>query len=235
MKEKTPSPRIETPVLDRRSLLIGSALGAATSVGTMTTADAATKSQAGHPQHAHGTSQSHTHQRQGAFLNDDDYATIIAFTERLMPGAPGKPGAKDANVANYIDLALSGAYTDQQYFYRQGLEALETYCQAQYKKSFMFLTTAQQDTVLAAMDENKAAGFTWPTAKAFFEKLRLHTIEGLFSDPVYGGNKDFAGWKLVGFPGAQPFFTEDDMKSGKPFTREPIIGMQQSQARKRKG
>jgi len=233
MKEESPSPANEASILDRRSLLIGSALGAATSVGAMTTADAATKTNSGHTTHTHGAA--HAHQRQGAFLNDDDYATIIAFTERLMPGAPGKPGAKDANVANYIDLALAGAYTDQQYFYRQGLEALETHCQAQYKKSFMFLTAAQQDAVLAAMDENKASGFTWPTAKAFFEKLRTHTMEGLFSDPVYGGNKDFAGWKLVGFPGAQPFFTEDDMKSGKAFTREPIIGMQQAQARTRKG
>ena len=235
MKKDIPSQTPETPALDRRSLLIGSALGAATSVGAMTSADAATKKHDANPSHSHEKTQAHAHQRQGAFLNDDDYATIIAFTERLMPGAPGKPGAKDANVANYIDLALSGAYTDQQYFYRQGLEGLETHCQTQFKKSFMFLTVAQQDAVLEAMDANKATGFTWPTAKAFFEKLRLHTIEGLFSDPVYGGNKDFAGWKLVGFPGAQPFFTEEDMKSGKPFTREPIIGMQQSQARARKG
>jgi gluconate 2-dehydrogenase gamma chain len=220
--------------------LVSGAVGAAATVGGITTAQAAQPGAHAHQTTAHPTSQKtqkpHAqHHRQGAFLNDDDYATLISITERIMPGAPGKPGAKEANVANYIDLALSGFYADQQYFYRQGLEALEAHCTAQYKKSFMFLTHEQQDKVIAAMDENKASGFNWPTAKAFFERLRTHTIEGMFADPVYGGNKDFAGWKLVGFPGAQPFFTEDDMKSGKPFTREPIIGMQQAQTRVKRG
>src|SRR5437879_4931920 len=52
---------------------------------------------------AHSTSIKDAH---GAFLNHDDAATIAAFAERLMPGAPGKPGARDAGVLNYIDLAL---------------------------------------------------------------------------------------------------------------------------------
>ena len=68
------------------------------------------------------TAQAHPHAGgHGAFLNDDDAATVAAFAERLMPGAPGKPGARDAGVLNYIDLALSGAYSDLQDFYRRGL------------------------------------------------------------------------------------------------------------------
>jgi hypothetical protein len=51
----------------------------------------------------------------GAFFNSEDAATVAAFTERLVPGAPGKPGARDADVLNYIDLALAGAYADLQY------------------------------------------------------------------------------------------------------------------------
>jgi gluconate 2-dehydrogenase gamma chain len=51
-------------------------------------------------------------------------------------------------------------------------------------------------------------------------------MEGMFADPVYGGNKNFAGWNLLAFPGAQPLFTPADMQSGKAFTREPMIGMQ---------
>src|SRR5262245_8652983 len=54
----------------------------------------------------------------GAFLNRDDAATIEAFTERLVPGGSGKPGARDARVLNYLDLALAGAYADLQEFYR---------------------------------------------------------------------------------------------------------------------
>ena len=58
--------------------------------------------------------------------------------------------------------------------------------------------------MITALEQGKATGFTWPTPQAFFNTLRTHTMEGMFADPVYGGNKDFAGWRLVGFPGAQP-------------------------------
>src|SRR4029077_20412464 len=66
----------------------------------------------------------------GAFFNDDDSRTIKEFAERLMPGTPGNPGATDADVLNYIDLALAGAYNDQQDFYRRGLTQLDAHCMA---------------------------------------------------------------------------------------------------------
>ena len=164
--------------------------------------------------------------RHGAFFNDDDSRTIAAFTERLMPGAPGKPGATDADVLNYIDLALAGAYADLQYFYRCGVAQLDAHCTQTYGKPFRSLTAAQQDETIAALEQGKAPVFAWPTAQAFFNAVRKHTMEGMFADPIYGGNKDFAGWRLVGFPGAQPLFTPEDMQSREAFTREPIIGLQ---------
>jgi gluconate 2-dehydrogenase gamma chain len=179
----------------------------------------------GAPEHAHASARGH-----GAFFNDADSLTVEAFTERLMPGAPGKPGAKEAGVLNYIDLALAGAYQDLQDFYRRGLAALDGYCQANHKQSFAQLPAAKQDEVITAMVEGKATGFTWPTAQAFFNTVRTHTMEGMFADPVYGGNKDFAGWRLVGFPGAQIAFTQADMQSRQPFTRVPMVGLQ-SQAK----
>jgi gluconate 2-dehydrogenase gamma chain len=162
----------------------------------------------------------------GAFLNRDDAATVAAFTERLMPGAPGKPGARDAGVLNYIDLALAGAYADLQDFYRRGLAQLDQYCRETHREPFVHLSTGQQDAVITALEEGKATGFTWPTAQEFFNTLRTHTMEGMFADPLYGGNKDFAGWRLVGFPGAQPIFTRTDMQSKQAFIRAPIIGLQ---------
>ena len=113
----------------------------------------------------------------GAFLNDDDAATIAAFTERLMPGAPGKPGARDAGVLNYIDLALSGAYADLQDFYRRGLAALDAYCRKTHNAPFAQLDAAQQDEVIAALEQGKATGFTWPTPQAFFN-TRAHAHDG---------------------------------------------------------
>ena len=165
-------------------------------------------------------------QRHGAFFNHDEAAAMAAFTDRLMPGAPGKPGARDAGVLNYIDLALAGAYADLQDFYRRGLAQLDEHCRKTYDKSFVGLGTAQQDDVIRALEEGTAGGFTWPTAQEFFNTVRTHTMEGMFADPVYGGNRDFAGWRLVGFPGAQPIFTPADMQSRQAFTRVPIIGLQ---------
>jgi len=52
-------------------------------------------------------------------------------------------------------------------------------------------------------------------------------MEGMLADPVYGGNKDFAGWRLVGFPGGQALSTPEDLESAQAFTREPIVGLQE--------
>jgi gluconate 2-dehydrogenase gamma chain len=179
------------------------------------------KSAANAPAQSHSNGNAH-----GVFFNHDQAATISAFTERLMPGAPGMPGALDAAVLNYIDLALAGAYADLQDFYRRGLAQLDQYCRKTYQSPFAQLAAARQDEVITALEDGKADGFTWPTAQEFFSTIRTHTMEGMFADPLYGGNKDFAGWRLVGFPGAQAIFTPTDMQSRQAFTREPTIGLQ---------
>jgi gluconate 2-dehydrogenase gamma chain len=162
----------------------------------------------------------------GVFFSDEHAATVAAFAERLMPGAPGKPGARDANVLNYIDLALAGAYADQQDFYRRGLAQLDAHCRKTYNQPFVRLSAAQQDEVIGTLEQGKASEFEFPTAQAFFNTLRAHTMEGMFADPVYGGNKDFAGWMLIGFPGAQPLFSPADLQSKDAFAGAPIIGLQ---------
>ena len=162
----------------------------------------------------------------GAFFNPEESATVSAFTERLMPGAPGKPGARDVGVLNYIDLALAGAYSDLQEFYRHGLAQLDAYSRKTHNAAFARLSAAQQDEIITALESGKADGFTWPPAREFFNTLRVHTMEGMFADPVYGGNKDFAGWRLVGFPGAQPQFTQAEMQSKATYKGGTIVGLQ---------
>jgi gluconate 2-dehydrogenase gamma chain len=162
----------------------------------------------------------------GAFFNDEDAATVRAFAERIWPAAPGTPGATEIGVLNYIDLALAGAYLDMQDFYRRGLAQLNAYCRSTQQKPFVQLAAAQQDEVIRALEQNKATGFDWPSAPLFFNTVRTHVMEGLFADPVYGGNKNFEGWRQISFPGGQPFFTEQDMQSRAAFTREPIVGIQ---------
>ncbi len=127
---------------------------------------------------------------------------------------------------NYIDLALAGAYSELQDFYRRGLAQLEAHCRSTYKEPFVRLNAEQQDEVITSLENGKATGFTYPTASEFFNTLRTHTMEGMFADPLYGGNKNFAGWRLVGFPGAQAIFTPSDLQSKQAFTREPMVGLQ---------
>jgi gluconate 2-dehydrogenase gamma chain len=216
----------------RREFLVRAAVGAGAAAGAAASAGlvpgAAAQEQMSHmeggssaPGQQHPNGAEH-----GAFFNHADAATIAAFTERIMPSEPGKPGARDADVLNYIDLALAGAYTELQDFYRRGLASLEAHCRATYKESFVHLTPEKQDEVIAALEESKASEFTYPTAREFFVTLRVHTMEGMFADPLYGGNRDFAGWRLVGFPGAQAIFTPSDLKSTAEFTRAPIVGLQ---------
>src|SRR4051812_16374242 len=105
----------------RRAFLVGTVAGAgAVAAGGSLVEEAQAQAHDGTHENGDGL---------GAFLNQDDSRAIEALTERLMPGAPGKPGAKDAGVLNYIDLALAGAYSELQDFYRRGCAGLEAHCQ----------------------------------------------------------------------------------------------------------
>src|SRR6266446_2922501 len=212
----------------RRAFLVRAGVGAGAVVGAGLMPGARTQAHEQRPETAAPTTtQPHSNVvEHGAFLSGENAATIAAFTERLMPGAPDKPGARDAGVLNYIDLALAGAYADLQDFYRRGLAQLDAHCRKAYSGPFQRLSAAQQDEVIAALEEGKATGFTWPNAQEFFNTVRTHTMEGMFADPLYGGNKDFSGWRLVGFPGAQVMFTPIDLQSKQAFIRAPMVGLQ---------
>ena len=211
---------------NRREFLVRTAVGAGAIAGAELVPDANAQDQQ-QRQKADTSAQARSHgEGEGAFFNRGQAAIVVAFTERLMPGAPGKPGAREAGVLQYIDLALAGAYADLQDYYRRGLAQLDTYCRTTYHQRFVLLTAARQDQVIAALEEGKATGFKWPDAQEFFNTVRTHTMEGMFADPIYGGNKDFSGWRLVGFPGTQPVFTEADMQSTEAFAGAPIMGLQ---------
>jgi len=203
----------------RRAFLVG----AATSAGAVAAAALVSDAHAQNQEQPAPLPQGAKH---GAFFNDEEAAAVGAFAERIMPGAPGKAGARDANVLNYIDLALAGAYADLQEFYRHGLAALDAHSRKTYSQSFVQLAPARQDEVIAGLEEGKAPSFTWPSARNFFETVRTHTMEGMFADPIYGGNKDFAGWNLVGFPGVQLTFTQADLQSKQAFSRASMTGLQ---------
>lgn len=98
--------------------------------------------------------------------------------------------------------------------YRLGVAAVDRYSNARFQRDYVDLSEAQQDQIIADMVSGSATGFDRNlTPEAFFHTLRRHTSEGMFSDPVYGGNRDLIGWKLVGYPGAQRSYTPAELRT----------------------
>ena len=120
----------------RRAFLKGAAAGAGAAATAALVSGTTAQAQEARAPNAEATQPLPEGAKHGAFFNDQEAATVAALAERIMPGAPGKPGAREAGVLNYIDLALAGAYADQQDFYRRGLAALDVYCRKTYDKPF---------------------------------------------------------------------------------------------------
>ncbi len=88
--------------------------------------------------------------------------------------------------------------------YRIGIAALDRHTSDRFGAPFKDLHADQQDEVIGDMAKGNISSFAPNlSAQSFFQNLRRHTGEGMFSDPAYGGNRDMVGWKLIGFPGAQ--------------------------------
>jgi gluconate 2-dehydrogenase gamma chain len=130
--------------------------------------------------------------------------TLEAIAARLVPSDAESPGAADARAAHYIDRALGGALASFREVYRQGLAAVDVFARSSKGAAFAQLQPSDQDAVLTAMERNTATGFeAGPGAAAFFSLLLAHTLQGTFGDPYYGGNRNFVGWDLVGYPGVR--------------------------------
>ena len=137
-------------------------------------------------------------------------ATLEAMVARLIPTDSNGPGATDARAARYIDRALGGFLTSFLVAYRTGLAGVETYARTAKGASFTQLSAQDQDAVLTDMENNAAKGF--PTAALFFNVVLSHTIQGTFCDPFYGGNANFVGWDLLGYPGIRLTASANDQR-----------------------
>ena len=137
--------------------------------------------------------------------------TLEAIVARLIPTDENGPGAAEARAAHYIDRALAGALASSRKAYSAGLVAVDTYAQASKGAPFAKLAARDQDAVLTDMERNVATGFT-PNSSTFFNLVRAHTLQGMFCDPYYGGNANFVGWDLIGYPGVRIAVTADEQR-----------------------
>lgn len=160
------------------------------------------------------------------FFTDAQFRVVEAMAERIFPADSEGPGAKEARVAYYIDgqltsgwgrgerLYLQGPFVapadsghgwqipmTPRDVYKDGLAAIDAYTQKQFNKPYDQLTAKQQDDILQMLSGGKVSTFQTVTSAQFFSMFRQNVLEGLFGDPLYGGNFNLAGWKWLGFPG----------------------------------
>jgi gluconate 2-dehydrogenase gamma chain len=133
------------------------------------------------------------------------------FLARLIPSDANGPGAREARVLRYIDRALSGELASSRTAYTAGLAATDAYARSKFGAGFASLSADQQDSVLTDMEQNVATGFS-PNSRAFFDLVREHALQGMFGDPVHGGNEEFIGWDLLGFTGIKLVYTEAEQQ-----------------------
>jgi gluconate 2-dehydrogenase gamma chain len=180
------------------------------------------------------------------FFTSDEAALVEAAVDRLIPPDDRGPGGKDAGCAVFIDRQLAGPYgrADGLYMrppfmpgaptqgyqspdapaarYRAGLKAVADYVKTTFSgKSFAGLAPADQDKVLAGLETGSIA-LQGANAAEFFALLLQNTEEGFFADPIYGGNRDMAAWKMIGFPGARYDYRDWVERHNEPYPLPPV-------------
>ena len=142
---------------------------------------------------------------------------LEAICARIIPTDANGPGAREARAAHYIDRALGGALASSRQAYSAGLAAFDAYCKSSRRAPFLELSTRDQDSVLIDVETGAATGFTGSSG-AFFAMVRTHTLQGTFGDPFYGGNANFVGWDMIGYPGVRTNVSADEQRLGAKLT-----------------
>ena len=161
------------------------------------------------------------------FFTAAEARVVSAASERIFPADDSGPGAAEAGVVVYIDRQLAGPYGRDKYRYTKGpwVESVpehgnqakatprEIYREGiRLLEGFPALPAAEQDAKLRAIEKT-----------AFFQMLRRHTLEGMFSDPLHGGNAGMIGWQLIGYPGPRMSYREEIRQdTGEAWRRKPV-------------
>jgi gluconate 2-dehydrogenase gamma chain len=149
-------------------------------------------------------------------LTAQEAELLDLIAARLIPADALGPGAREARAVRYIDRALGGALSGSRDAYRSGLAAFDRYCRMSRGAPFAELGPIEQDSVLIDVETGAAtgsgAGFAGSSAQ-FFAMVLNHTRQGTFGDPYYGGNANFVGWDLLGYPGVRTMVSAADQQA----------------------
>src|SRR6185369_10902111 len=145
-------------------------------------------------------------------LSPELLAIVDAFVDRIIPADQNGPGARAAGAAIYIDRSLGSWNAGELETLSVGLRALDALARRRFSAGFPTLPDAQKDELLTLMEAGQAEGFA--NAQPIFNRLHRLTLEGTFSDPYYGGNRNYIGWDLIGYPGAVLMSTPEMQRMG---------------------
>ncbi len=184
--------------------------------------------------------------RKPVFFDRAEWRFINAWVDRLIPADATGPGAIEAGVPGFIDRQLAGPYGAGAYWYmsgpfrsdtpatlgyqaphtpralyRQAIAGLEADVQRRRGASFSTLDAPARDAYLREVEAGEVA-LEGVSSAAFFALAWRNTREGYFSDPIHGGNRGMAAWRMIGFPGARADFTDWMDKPGAPYTLGPV-------------
>jgi gluconate 2-dehydrogenase gamma chain len=225
--------------IPRRDFLKGAAAGTAAALATA--APAAAQTAAAAPAAPPATAEP----QPWLTLNGTEAAFITAAVDTLIPADELSPSGSDCGVAAFIDRQLAGAYGNGARLYRQGpflkakpelgyqlaltpreffragIASANEFTRKAYGKDFDRLGAQDREAALKTMESGKA-GFPGFSSNMFFDALLQIAMEGFFADPIYGGNRDKASWRMVGYPGL-PATYRDDIKTyfGRKYDKPP--------------
>lgn len=179
------------------------------------------------------------------FFNSQEALFIEAAIDILIPSDEVGPGALELGVASFIDGQMNSGYGrgDRMYLegpfaegtpeqgyqlrmtpaelIRVGIKDVDVYCREKYHKRFQLLESTDKVAVLQALEKGTASLATVPD-QVFFNILYELTVQGYFADPIYGGNRGKASWKMVGFPGVGMMYADKIVEyRNKPFRADP--------------
>jgi gluconate 2-dehydrogenase gamma chain len=232
-------PEDNTSPIPRRDFLKGAGAAGTAVAATLAPAAAATSAAAqAQPAAAHPPETWLT-------LTPTEAAFLTAAVDTIIPADNLSPSGSDCGVAVFIDRQLAGAYgsgarlyrqgpfpkgkpelgyqleLNPREFFRAGIEAANAFTRKAYGKDFDRLGEKDREAALKTMEEGKA-GFPGFSSTQFFNALLQMTMEGFFADPMYGGNRNMASWKMIGYPGLPATYREEiKTYHGKKYDKPP--------------
>jgi gluconate 2-dehydrogenase gamma chain len=232
----------DTSPIARRNFLLGAGTAVAVGLAPAAPAEAQTPSAATPPAADKAPA---ANSEPLLTLTATEHAFFVAAADTIVPADELSPSGSECGVATFIDRQLAGAYGSgarlyrdgpfpkgkpelgyqlaltPREFFRAGVAAANDWTRKTYGKDFDRLAEKDREAALKAMEEGKAP-FPGFTSTMFFNSLLQITMEGFFADPIYGGNRNMAAWKMVGYPGL-PATYRDEIRTyfGKKYDKPP--------------